>query len=201
MKKNQGNKYWTNPYVAYNIYPKLVKVLTKFLEPGWKILDAGCGIGNLAKFLPSYYKLYGCDIQKSALAEAKQLKKYEKIIYADLNKKLPFKDCEYDAAVSVEVFDYLSDPWFSLRELARVVKYRVIVVVPNYNWLKFFYGSHKLPKYTKHTLDFNVNFLINLGKTCDLNIEKIFYISNKFERFRNLFGNWLASNVGIVYKK
>lgn len=183
----------------WNIYPKLIEILK--LNKREKILDAGCGEGQLADFLRGY-SLYGVDLSKNAVRKAKK-RGYKKAIVGELNN-LPFKDKVFDKTISIQVFQYLTDPRGDFKELVRLTKKQIIITVPNFNWLKT--KSLFSPKYKKIYLNAlsyvnltNKDFLKNLAKQNNLNVQ-IKYISNKMGFFRNLFGNLLSSEVVGIYK-
>lgn len=99
----------------------------------------------------------------------------------------------------------MSNPEKAFKELFRVTKKEVIISSANFNWYKInSYFSKNMRKQYKGQLSMNKNFinskfLKNIAKKNSLNL-KIIYISNKFESIRNLFGNWLASEVVGVYR-
>jgi len=88
----------------------------KFIEetlssnPGWYILDVGCGY-NANKFASVI-----CDVQD--LSNHYQNKKFTKLI----EKKLPFKDKEFDFVMASHVMEHVEDVEFFIKELERVSK-------------------------------------------------------------------------------
>ena len=76
----------------------------------WKILDIGCGYNahNRASVI--------CDVQD--LSNHYQNKKFTKLI----EKKLPFKDKEFDFVVASHVMEHVEDVEFFIKELERVSK-------------------------------------------------------------------------------
>ena len=77
---------------------------------GWNILDIGCGY-NANKFANVI-----CDVQD--LSNYYQNKKFTKLI----EKKLPFKDKEFDFVVASHVIEHVEDVEFFIKELERVSK-------------------------------------------------------------------------------
>tara|TARA_B110000914_G_C15393932_1_gene413850 strand:+ start:31 stop:642 length:612 start_codon:yes stop_codon:yes gene_type:complete len=77
---------------------------------GWNILDIGCGY-NANKFANVI-----CDVQD--LSNHYQNKKFTKLI----EKKLPFKDKEFDFVVASHVMEHVEDVEFFIKELERVSK-------------------------------------------------------------------------------
>jgi ubiquinone/menaquinone biosynthesis C-methylase UbiE len=186
---------------CWNIYPKLLKKLK--LGRDEKILDAGCGNGELGKYLNSD-KLYGFDIEQSAVWNAKKTSKYKKVVKSEIYE-LPFKDKEFDKTICIEVFEYLSDPERALNELIRVTKKEIIISSANFNWYRInSYITKGMREQYKNQLKINKNFINSkfferFAKKNDLKV-KIFHVSNRVEKIRNIFGKWLASEVVGVFK-
>ena len=88
----------------------------KFIEetlasnPAWYILDIGCGY-NANKFASVI-----CDVQD--LSNYYPNKKFTKLI----EKKLPFKDNEFDFVIASHVMEHVEDVEFFIKELERVSK-------------------------------------------------------------------------------
>jgi len=74
----------------------------------WKILDIGCGLN------PNRYANVICDIQD--LSKFYKGKKFVKII----EKKLPFKDKEFDFVIASHVMEHVEHVEFFIKELERI---------------------------------------------------------------------------------
>jgi ubiquinone/menaquinone biosynthesis C-methylase UbiE len=123
-----------------------VKAAFSLLEKGEKLIDLGCGDGTLlalAKKYRKYNKLYGVDIASNVVQRAKktlkkELGKDEKftLVATDLDKQLPFKNNCFDAAVCLAVLEHIFDPYFTVKEIKRVLKRNGILIleVPNLVW-------------------------------------------------------------------
>jgi len=81
-----------------------------FTNPNWNILDIGCGYNanKLANVI--------CDIQD--LSDYYKDKKFIRLI----NKKLPFKDNEFDFVIASHVLEHVDDVEFFIKELERISK-------------------------------------------------------------------------------
>jgi|TARA_B110000967_G_scaffold64380_1_gene66317 ubiquinone/menaquinone biosynthesis C-methylase UbiE len=83
---------------------------TLSLNPSWNILDIGCGYGA------NKYANVICDVQD--LSKYYPDKKFSKLV----EKKLPFKDQEFDFVVASHVMEHVDDIEFFISELERVSK-------------------------------------------------------------------------------
>ena len=96
------------------------KYIDSFLanNPNWKILDIGCGYGA------NKYATTVSDILD--LAEFYKDKSFVKIT----EKKLPFKDKEFDFVIASHVIEHIEDISYFLNELSRIGK-RGYIEVPS----------------------------------------------------------------------
>jgi len=115
-EKTVVNKRWYLRNYERNLMPHV---------PKGKVLEAGCGTGTLA-LLFDKDKYTGLDVSQRFIDFAgKQYPGY-KFIVADLTKKLPFKDKEFDTAIILWTLHHVKDWKFALNELKRVSK-RVVI--------------------------------------------------------------------------
>lgn len=91
-----------------------------------KILDAGCGPGILTQSLKDKYDWTGVDISP-VVNEF-----HGKGIMSSLDS-LPFENDSFDVTLCVDVLEHLTDEVFrkSIKELSRVTKKALIIIVPN----------------------------------------------------------------------
>ncbi|MFH1182135.1 MAG: class I SAM-dependent methyltransferase [Candidatus Woesearchaeota archaeon] len=112
--------------------PKYVQYVQKFVKPGSKIIDIGCGRGNSTALFSKTYDVIGADLSRKFIAYAKKNYKGAKFrVCSALD--LPFPDSSFDAAVSYGVIEHITDVPKYLDEAMRVTKPGgcVIVVAPN----------------------------------------------------------------------
>jgi len=93
------------------------------LQPGMRVLDAGCGIGNFEHFIsaksPPPITIECVDASPRMLKTAKRRCRavdYVRFSAADLNERLPFEDATFDRVVSINVQDH------AVQEMLRVLK-------------------------------------------------------------------------------
>ncbi len=93
--------------------------------PKGKVLEAACGIGALAPLFKKG-KYTGLDISQKFIDFARRQYPGYNFVVADLTKKLPFKDKEFDTAIILWALHHIKDWKFTLSELKRVSK-RVVI--------------------------------------------------------------------------
>ena len=140
-----GSDFWKNYFKVYDVlnllipYQELLEIICNELEikPGDKILEAGCGTGNLVlKIKEGGAKVTGLDNCKEALDICH--KKCPELILADLEKNLPFADGYFDKissnntlyAVSRDKRDQL------MKEFLRILKPggKIVLANPREGW-------------------------------------------------------------------
>jgi len=103
------SNFWANYFKVYDVlnllipYQELLETICDELEikPGEKILEAGCGTGNLAlKIKERGAKVVGLDNCQEALDIYRKKDPTAELVLADLAKKLPFPDNYFDKIAS-----------------------------------------------------------------------------------------------------
>lgn len=127
--------------------------------PHGKILDWGCGLGQMTHLL----KKRGLDVVSYDVERAGHgflARIGQSLILADDQAKLPFPDASFDAVLSSGVLEHVPDPAASLEEIARITKkdgYFFIFRLPNkYSYIEFISdrlgrGDHPV-KYTRREI-------------------------------------------------
>jgi SAM-dependent methyltransferase len=92
-----------------------------------RVLDLGCGAGELARCKPDGVEVCGLDIDPGLVGQAVA---WETAQVWDLDKSepLPFPDGYFDAAVAKDILEHLQKPWLTLREVRRVLRGEGIVL-------------------------------------------------------------------------
>lgn len=148
----EDNNYLKNFYSGYNdriidkrlrskhklrryAHVQQYKSLLKYVEPGVKVLDSGCGEGILSIMMARKgVRVIGSDISRPNIEKCEQVARKNnidniKFIVAD-SEKLPFPDNSFDLVVSSHVLEHLPDFDKGLLEIMRVTKKRAIIAIP-----------------------------------------------------------------------
>ena len=93
--------------VSDHVYnPTALRIIAEMAEKGGMVLDCGAG-----------YRTFTADnlVQVEIVA-------YSNVDVLAANQNLPFKDESFDAVISMDVLEHVTDPFLAARELARVLK-------------------------------------------------------------------------------
>lgn len=132
-----------------------VDAAVQLLPKGKRILDIGCGYGELLKKAQAkgYKELHGIDISTEVLKKCrKNLKGAEHISVkiGDVDSALNYPDRYFDAITMIAVYEHIFDPHAVAEEIRRVLKKNgtLIIEVPNVVFLprRFSFLWGKLPK-------------------------------------------------------
>lgn len=117
--------------LAFPAYQELVKKAVKEVCASGahsRVLDAGCGTGNVALALGREgCEVMGLDLSSAMLARAERKRrkaavKSASFILADLEAPLPFCDASFDCVVAIHSLYAVRTPGAALGELSRVLK-------------------------------------------------------------------------------
>src|SRR5439155_15201231 len=87
---------------------------------GLSVLDLGCRTGALTQHYARGNWVVGVDVDRRALAAAKQRLGIE-TVWADVEDELPFADNSFDVVVAGEVLEHLADPAAAVEHVQRVL--------------------------------------------------------------------------------
>ena len=141
-------------------------VAALLLPKGGRLLDLGCGDGQLAaRVAQDFERIVATDVSPAAIEQAKQLltttPRAERVEFRvlDGNQAFPFDAHSFDCAVSLSTLQYIFDPEAFLRECARVIKPagHLLIEVPNVAYLpqrlRLLVGKPIQTSFWKHGID------------------------------------------------
>lgn len=128
--KRHNSPYWLRRYTHRQIHAQFLPYLSR----GQKVLDAGCGEGNLSLLVAQQgIEVVGADISKPNVMGAQQLARQQNVpvtfFQADA-ENLPFSDNSFDVVLSSHVLEHLPNLQKGLDELYRVTKSIALIAMP-----------------------------------------------------------------------
>ncbi|MBS4760054.1 MAG: methionine biosynthesis protein MetW [Clostridium sp.] len=124
-------------------------IITQNIESGAKILDLGCGEGDLLKMLIDEKNCTGSGIEINQQNVIKSIQKGLSIVQGDIDEGLKeFSENEYDYVILNQTLQSTEKPDYVIEEMLRVGK-KVVVSFPNFGYWRvrfylFFRG--RMPK-------------------------------------------------------
>lgn len=159
-------------------YSPLIKMKTnmisKMLE-GKRVLEVGCGTGNLIRFLSNNeLELMGSDISEKYLNKAKKKNPSIDFFKADLLEDQSWNIFEnfFDSVIASEVIEHIDDELKALKTIHSVLKPNgvLIVTVPAFNLL-----YSLLDKKIGHFRRYSKKSICKVLENAGFKIEKTFY--------------------------
>jgi 2-polyprenyl-3-methyl-5-hydroxy-6-metoxy-1,4-benzoquinol methylase len=130
---------------------QFASALVAHVPPGGRVLDIGCGTGNLAQAAQAAnLRVTACDISAEMLGRAAAADSGGAVEWVHLDSswlRLPFGSATFDAVVAASVLEYVGQPGTVLNECARVLRPGGIVLctVPDLShpvrWLEWVAGA------------------------------------------------------------
>ncbi len=101
-------------------------ILTKYIDPALRILDVGCGPGDLSvRVAQQCHEVWGVDVtpEMIRIAEKKAASDPANIYFQQADAcELPFDNYSFDTVMSVNALQTMSQPAAALMEMSRVLK-------------------------------------------------------------------------------
>lgn len=124
---NKGDSRWQFNKAMRQMEAKLAEALG--LPSGSKVLDAGCGVGDVASYLAKHkgYQVEGIDILDFNIDEAKKrinARDLQNLVHVQLMsyEDLSFPPNSFDAIYTMETFVHSANPQKALKGFYRVLK-------------------------------------------------------------------------------
>lgn len=106
---------------------------------GSTVLDIACGRGYLSERLSRRFKVTGADMHLEPGIRNSPLK----VAFTEVNlTNLPFKDNGFDTVVSAHTLEHVLNIHAAVKELRRVAKKRLIIVLPKQRPYKYTFDLH-----------------------------------------------------------
>ncbi|MBY0383839.1 methyltransferase domain-containing protein [bacterium] len=164
-----------------NIYKKVMDVIKTYGPENGQLLDFGAGQGDFLKNMKRaafQFMYHGVDLMYS---------KVEGVNWyvQDLNKKLQFKDGQFDVVTCIEVIEHLENPRKIIRELSRALKPEGLLVITtpnNESWrsiISYIFRGHFVSftetSYPAHITALNQTDLYRILQECGFTRMEVVY--------------------------
>lgn len=118
-----------NPFIEKEIKEK-IKLIESYKKKG-KLLEIGCGVGDLLNKLQTIYNVKGIDISKHAIDKASKKIDKKKLMVLDIEKE-NIKD-NFDIVIAFDVMEHLKRPKEVLKKIKNILNKNGILIfsVPN----------------------------------------------------------------------
>ena len=157
QKQEKISNYFSSVSLITNTYYK--KFFSKYIDKKFKILDFGCGSGELLDLIDCKFKI-GVEINKYS----QKILKNKNLMFVDKLEKID-KKIKFDTIFCLSVLDHLDDPLSTLKKIKDRLKKngKLIVIIRNdsrrQNIKNSIYKNHL---YSWSLLSFN-NLINNIG--------------------------------------
>jgi methionine biosynthesis protein MetW len=109
-------------------------IIASWIEPGSKILDLGCGEGELLSFLKREKRVKGTGIESSEAKVTKCIEKGVQVLQGDITEEVhDYPDNTFDYVILSQTLQQVLEPDTLIKELLRVGK-KIIVSFPNFSY-------------------------------------------------------------------
>ena len=104
--------------------------------PDFRLLDVGCGAGNMIHHLSKYGQVKGLEIDERPVKVARTERGYDVDLF-DVTSQMPFEDNSFDAVTALDVIEHNEDDMAILADSYRILKPggHMIITVPAFMWL------------------------------------------------------------------
>jgi len=110
-----------------------LQVIASWIKPGTKVLDLGCGSGDLLYYLKENKQVIGTGIEKQESKVAQCIAKGLSILQGDINEEvLDYQDDTFEYVILSQTLQQVYYPDKLLKSLLRVGR-KVIVSFPNFS--------------------------------------------------------------------
>lgn len=110
-----------------------LQIISSWIEPRSKVLDLGCGEGNLMCYLKERKGVRGTGIEKNEKKVAQCVAKGLNVIHGDINQEVKdYHDDEFDYVILSQTLQQVYEPASLLKEILRIGRMG-IVSFPNFS--------------------------------------------------------------------
>ncbi len=109
------------------------------LIEGPEVLDVGCGKGAMTAMMAGSHRVTGADI----IIDPTSVAAHPDVRFVEANaERLPFGDRSFDTVVCAHTLEHVRDLAAAMREMRRVARRRLVIVVPKQRPSRFTFDLH-----------------------------------------------------------
>jgi methionine biosynthesis protein MetW len=110
-----------------------LRIIASMIDPGSRVLDLGCGNGDLLAWLAASKNVIGTGIEQDKKKAAHCISRGLSVLQGDLNEEVDdYPDCSFDYVILSQTLQQVFEPARLLYSLARIGR-KVIVSFPNFS--------------------------------------------------------------------
>jgi len=110
-----------------------LRLIGSMIKPGSRVLDLGCGRGDLLAWLVTNKSITGTGIEQDKAKAAHCISRGLTVLQGDLNEEVDdYPDCSFDYVILSQTLQQVYEPARLLHSLARIGR-KVIVSFPNFS--------------------------------------------------------------------
>jgi homoserine O-acetyltransferase len=194
---------------------KVYEEIAAIIEDKARVLDLGCGNGDLLGMLMDKRDIYGLGIDINTDAVLNCIKRGVSVIQEDIDEGLAqYKDKSYDFVVLSETLQAVQRPDYVIQQIVRIAQ-KAIVSFPNFAHRSVrtkFFLTGSMPKTealpyewynTPNIRHLTIKDFKSFCKQNDIKILQEIYFEKKGHRLRHCFGleNYFAEEAIFVIQK
>ncbi len=112
------------------------QIITSIIDKNSKVLDIGCGNGDLLKLLKDQKNIDGRGLEISQICVSNAVARGISVIHGDAAQDLPhYPDDSFDYAILAQTIQAMVEPKEVMKEMLRIANY-AIISFPNFAYLK-----------------------------------------------------------------
>ncbi len=110
-----------------------LQIIASWIEPGSRVIDLGCGEGELLKYLITQKDVTGNGIERNESRVAQCIEKGLSVLQGDINEEvLDYPDNTFDYVILSQTLQQVYEPDTTIRSMLRIAK-KGIVSFPNFS--------------------------------------------------------------------